>query len=154
MFHKIKKVGDLEDLIKRKEPEDQTWFSKKWEDIEYEVQWQYRDKILSPWNSLWRGIDNLRIYRKIIWNDRFWDHTFLLELILFKLKTMEEHWGKDTHYVNDTDEKETLQKLIEDLEWMLDPDVDDYTKEGIAEYKKRSRAFFGRLDRNHLKFWD
>ncbi len=154
MFHKIKKVGDLEDLIKRKEPKDQTWFSKKWEDIEYEVQWQYRDKILSPWNSLWRGIDNLRIYRKIIWNDRFWDHTFLLELLLFKLKNMEEHWGKDTHYVNDTDEKETLQKLIEDLEWMLDPDVDDYTKEGIAEYKKRSRAFFGRLDRNHLKFWD
>jgi hypothetical protein len=77
-------------------------------------------------------------------------------LLLFKLKDMEQHWGKDTHYVNDLDDKETLQKLIEDLEWMMD-DEKEFSAEHdnyMKEYKKRSARFYGRLDRNHRKLWD
>ncbi len=160
---KIKKIKDLEAdvkeeilkyTIRHKEEANKKWYQRWWEDITWEINWQFRDKIVSPWRSLINGIDNFRRYRSLIWNDRWWDYSFFLHQMLFKLKEMEDSWGKDTHYVNDTDDKEILQKLIEDLEWMLDDDKDDLTKEYEAEYKKRSRAFFGRLDRNHRKLWD
>ena len=78
---------------------------------------------------------------------------------------MEKHWGNDTQYVNDLNEKDTLKKLIEDLEWMLDDnnefnyvegsgDLKEKYKKYNDEYKRRSTRFFGRLDRHHRKFWD
>jgi len=160
---KVKTVQELEgevlDCMKefgihQSDKKVKNWYQRWWKDIAWEINWQFQNKIIDPWRSLMTGIDNLKRYRSLIWQDRWWDYTFFLHQMLFKLKEMEDHWGKDTHYVNDTDEKETLKKLIEDLEWMLNEDLDDLTKEYEAEYKKRSRSFFGRLDRHHRKLWD
>jgi len=105
------------------------------------------------WKSKMTCILNLWKWRKVICNDRWWDYSFMLEILLFKLKDMEENWGTRTHYVGDYDDKKILQELIEDLEWMLDEEnefLDNYAE----EYKKRSRRFWGRMDRHHRKFWD
>ncbi len=160
MSFNIKKIETIDELnIKleedlKNEPKEQNWFQDMLDNITWEINWQYRDKIVHPWRSFWAGVDNLRRYRKIVWRDRWWDHSFFLGLILFKLKETEAHWGVDTHYINDTDEKEILKKMIEDLEWMVDEDKDDGSKKYNDEYKKRSRSFFGRFDRHHRKFWD
>lgn len=130
-----------------------TKLSRAWDDIKYEIDWNWNHYVSSPLRSLKQGTANLKMYRSLIWNDRWWDYSFFMQLIEFKLKRMEEHWGKDTHYIGDQDEKDTLKKLIEDLEW-LNNDEHEFTKDYEDEYKKRSRSFFGRLDRNHRKFWD
>lgn len=124
-----------------------------YEDTKFEIEWNFNHYIMTPVRNFRRGIENLFKYRKLIWEDRWWDYYFLLEMLKFKLKDMEEKWGSETHYVNDLDEKETLKKLIEDLEWMLD-DENEFKDGYEEEYKKRSRSFFGRLDRNHRKLWD
>jgi len=123
------------------------------DDILWEVRYWWRNSIISNIKSFFVGIENLRKWRKIIWNDRWWDHAFMMEILEFKLKDMESNWGTNTHYVGDLDEKETLKKLLDDISWMNNPEnelIDGYTE----EYKKRSKRFFGRLERNHLKFWD
>jgi len=146
---------------KIKSEEKWTW----WDDVKFEIDHFYNYNIRSPIKNTITGFSNLWKWRKIIWNDRWWDYSFFLKIVLFKLKDIEEHWGKDTHYVNDLDEKETLQKLIKDLEWMLDEEKENEIMDKVSdltegfknydqEYKKISSRFFGRLDRHHRKFWD
>ncbi len=152
----FKKIEDLESAIEEnifQGENSKTGFDALWDDFKWEVNYQWNHMVWYPWKSLSKGLDNFRRYRKIIWRDRWWDYSFILELELFKLKDMQEHWGKDTHYVNDLDDKEIIDKLVEDLEWMLndEKELEDGYEE---EYKKRSRSFYGRLDRNHRKLWD
>jgi len=128
-------------------------FHRMIDDIKWEIEYWWQNSIVGNIKSFFRGIENLKKWRHIIWNDRWWDHSFMLEILHLKLKTMEENWGSNTHYVGDLEDKESLKKLVEDLEWMIDPDnefIDGYDD----EYKKVSKRFFGRLDRNHRKFWD
>jgi hypothetical protein len=127
--------------------------SRWWNNFKFEIGWNFNHYISSPIRNFRTGINNLIKYRKLIWNDRWWDYSFFMRMLEFKLKDTEKHWGRDTHYVGDQDEKDTLKKLIEDLEWLNNNDL-EFTKDYEAEYKKRSRSFFGRLDRNHRKFWD
>jgi hypothetical protein len=134
--------------------EEKLPFYIRWyEDLKFEIIYWWENSIIYPIKSFLKGIDNLWRWRKIIWKDRWWDYYYLLEILRFKLKDMEEHWGKDTHYVKDYEEKESLKKLIEDLEWMID-DTNEFEDGYMDEYKKRSKRFFGRLDRGHRKLWD
>lgn len=129
------------------------WYAKWWETFKEDTSWNWNHYISAPRRNFFRGIDNLRKYRKLIWEDRFWDHYFFLELLRFKLKDMEENWGVNTHYVGDQEDKDILKKVIEDLDWMLDDDkhFDDGYEE---EYKRRSKRAFGYIDRHHRKWWD
>jgi len=128
-------------------------FKKTWENIQFEISYFVTSSIIGPFRSFIHGLDNFRRYRKVIWRDRWWDYSFLLELLHFKLTDMEKNWGNNTHYVGDYEDKKILQEIIEDLEWMMDED-NSLAKDYEAEYKKRSRRMFGRLDRHHRKFWD
>jgi hypothetical protein len=124
-----------------------------YEELHFEINYWWHNSIVYPINNFFKGINNFWKWRKIIWGDRWWDYSFLLNILYFKLKIMEEHWGRDTHYVKDYEEKELLKKLITDLEWILD-DTKEFDDGYLEEYKKRSKRFFGRLDRGHRKLWD
>jgi len=101
-------------------------------------------------------IINFMKFRKIICRDRWYDYSYLLELIKFKLRDMYYNWGKNTHYEGDYEDKEIIKKLLDDIEWMTDinnelkMDTNDYEK----EYKKRSDSFFQNLNKYHRKLWD
>lgn len=123
------------------------------DDIKWEILYFTRFYITGPIRSFMYGINNLIIWRKIIFRDRWWDYSYMLDIQLFKLKKLEEHWGKDTHYVGDFEDKDTLKKLIKDLEWMIE-ESNEFDEGYEKEYKKRARSFYGRLERNHRKFWD
>jgi len=124
-----------------------------WEDFVEDISWWWNHHITAPWRNFLRGIENLRKYRKLIWADRWWDYYFFMEMLRFKLKDMEENWGKNTHYIGDQDDKDTLKKVIADLDWMLD-DNNEFKDGYDAEYKKRSKRAFGYIERHHRKWWD
>jgi hypothetical protein len=155
-----KKLKDSKDLESK-----ESWI----DDLRFEIDYYWNSWITQPWRTFNKGISNLWKWRKIIWNDRWWDYDFLHTIILFKLKDMESHWGVDTHYVKDYVEKDTLKKLIEDLEWMMDTDHEnDFAKDKDGnpvdireqytsynkEYARRAKRFYNRLERHHLKLWD
>ena len=109
-----------------------------------------------------QGLMNFWKFRKVIWRDRWWDYSFLDELILFKLKDMESHWGKDTHYVGDKFSKGRLKILIKRLE-TLEEDIDNSTgslfkNKTINEINKQHQNqldnFYKVLGRNIRRFWD
>ena len=133
------------DIEKNKKIKEDSW-KEKIEDF-------FKNTFVYPLKSFLKGIDNLIKWRKIIWQDRWWDYYFLLEILQFKLKDMEENWGKNTHYVNDYKDKEIIKSLLEDLTWMLDNE-NEFNDGYLEEYKKRSKRFFDRLHRHHQKFWD
>jgi hypothetical protein len=137
------------DIDKQENKKDESFL----ENTKFELDYWWHNSIMHPIRKFFKGLDNLWKWRKIIWNDRWWDYTYFLELLRFKLHDMEEHWGRDTHYLKDYDDKKRIQDLIEDLEWMLNEE-NIFEENYEEEYKKRSRRFFGRLDRNHRKFWD
>jgi hypothetical protein len=168
----IDDVDSVDDpKIKQHPPElkKQSKTQELWEDVKFEIEYWWQNSIVYRWKTFTKGISNLWRWRKIVWRDRWWDYDFLNEFLLFKLKDMEAHWGVDTHYVNDFVEKDTLKKLIEDLEWLMDEDRADefiydenkdkrdvktqYSEYG-KEYDKRAKSFYGRLERHHRKFWD
>ncbi len=115
-----------------------------------------KQSITGPLRSFRTGIYNLIKYRSIIWRDRWWDYSFMLNLLEFKLEDMRQHWGVDTHYVNDKDDRNILDELVEDLKWLNDSEKEFEMSlaEYDTEYKKRSKRFFGRLERHHQKLWD
>lgn len=68
-----------------------------------------------------RGIRNVIHYLPIIWRDRDWDHTYLLQLMEFKLRRMSKFFKEEDLLVHDErSSKETLicaellKRLVED----------------------------------------
>ena len=51
-------------------------------------------------NKFITGIKNLWLWKKVIWNDRWWDYIYLLKLIKFKLELMEKHFKNDSFGVD------------------------------------------------------
>ena len=84
------------------------------EDIDYK-----RHSFWSSFRGFFNGLYNFWKFRKIIFRDRFWDYSFLVEILVFKLKDMEDNWVKNTHYEGDKFTKgriTVLRKRIESLE--------------------------------------
>jgi hypothetical protein len=69
------------------------------------------------------GVTNLWKWRKIIYNDRWWDHSFFMIILRFKLETMKDSWD-DAHYVGAQKEKEELEVLIALIDKIEDIDLD------------------------------
>ena len=59
-----------------------------------------------------QGIKNFWFYRKVIWNDRWWDHYFFLEMQEKKLENMSINW-KHSHYVDFEAEQATIDRALE-----------------------------------------
>jgi len=65
------------------------------------------------------GIKNFWYYRKVIYNDRWYDHFFLLEMMEVKLRNMVDNWDK-AHYANSEVEKLQMEKAISLLKQLKD----------------------------------
>ena len=102
------------------------------------------------------GIKNLWKFRKIVYRDRWWDYSFMLDMIEFKLKDMEKHWGKDTSYVGDKFTAGRLKVILKDLEDYREFfDGDEFVN--IKDYKKIKKERSKKMNRfwkNLPRFWD
>lgn len=101
------------------------------------------------YSSIKQGIKNFWKYRKVIWNDRWYDYGFMTDLLEVKLKDMRDNW-KYSHYVDSEKEQEVLNKLC-DL-------IDEYKLKCDLFCDKDSdkirKEFFELLSDNYEKFWD
>lgn len=125
-----------------------------WENITFEVNYFWRFSIRYPIKRFFVGMQNFKNWFLIIYNDRWWDYDFLLEIILFKLKQMEKHWGKDTNQERDYEVKEILKSLIHDLELAIYLDNHALTKKEKEAAQRTRTRFFTKLDRHLIKLWD
>ena len=60
----------------------------------------WRDHRDLTWRGIKQGTKNLVVWFPIIWQDRWWDHSFLYSILRFKLLLMEEGFRKRGHTVN------------------------------------------------------
>lgn len=86
-----------------------------------------------------KGLSNFWKYRKVIYNDRWYDYNFLHNILKVKLIDMRDNWDK-SHYVGHNNELELLKDLvqiledIEHLEYEWDTESDKKIDELYAEF--------------------
>jgi len=94
---------------------------------------------------------NLKLYFPILIKDRWYDYEFFEELIIHKLKDLEKHWGKDTHYVGDCFTKKRIQVLLRKWEKIkkLENNIDTF-----KEAEKLKVQWFKEFGRTLPRLWD
>ena len=129
------------------------------EDIKY---WYYSLFIFDVFYNIKNGIKNLWIYKSIIWNDRWYDYSYIFKILEFKLEQNNKNWNK-AHYVGSEFTKKRmiicLQRIqeyntnLENLQELL------FTKKiSKLEYLKQKDKLLNRtwksFGRNIQRFWD
>jgi hypothetical protein len=71
-------------------------------------------QLIHAFRQFRQGISNLIDWFPIVWNDRDWDHGFMLDMLSFKLHRMNDffHSGKGMADPNDEHTKTAYQKLL------------------------------------------
>ena len=129
------------------------------EDIKY---WYYSLFIFDVFYNIKNGIKNLWIYKSIIWNDRWYDYSYIFKILEFKLEQNIKNWNK-AHYVGSEFTKKRmiicLQRIqeyntnLENLQELL------FTKKiSKLEYLKQKDKLLNKtwksFGRNIQRFWD
>ena len=131
----------------------------KIEDIQI---WHKNLFIFDIYYNIKNGIKNLWTYRKVIWNDRWYDYSFIFKLLEFKLKDTIKNWD-NAHYVGAHFTKLRMQVLlnrIEEYQTNLDNLQEMYFTKKIdrKEYLKLKEELLNKtwksLGRNITRFWD
>ena len=91
---------------------------------------------------------NLKLYYPILKRDEWWDYSYFEELVIFKLKQLEKHWGDDTHYIGDNFTKKRIQVLLREWEKIEELDED------LQDVDKLKEEWFRKLGRLLPRLWD
>jgi len=122
-----------------------------WEKITWEIDWNWNNYISAPWRSFKSGIKNLWYWRKVIYEDRWWEGSFLRYIIIHKLEEMEKGWEKAHYCGSEYDQakiKECL-KCLTDINDLEDSGDDNY-KEIDKKYEEFGRLMFSKLDHDRV----
>ena len=85
--------------------------------------------------KIFRGIQNLIAYAKLIWNDRDYDHAFLYQLLSFKLSRMEKFFASPSAQRMDADEISAAIGACRDaLERVMN---DNYLEDEVEAFDKK-----------------
>lgn len=96
--------------------------------------------------ELGRSLGNIARFWVVIWNYRWWDYGFTVDIIVRDLTIREQVWGIHTHYVGDQFTKKRIQVLLRMHERYLNADVYDEDK--------LLRMFLARYARTLPRLWD
>ena len=77
-----------------------------------------------------KGIKNLWKWKKVIWNDRWYDSYFLFKLLKFKLENMEYKFRKDGMHLNNGKDADKMKICI----LLLDRIIKDEYHDNIFRY--------------------
>ena len=81
-----------------------------------------------------QGIKNLFIWFRIIWNDRWWDHHYLYDILRFKLGLMEKSFRKYGHYVGSEKDAYNMKACCDILDRLI---ADDYHDDAFKEHDEK-----------------
>lgn len=130
-----------------------------WEDLKF---WYNNLYIFDLWYNLKNGIKNIWKYRNIIWKDRWYDYSYIIELLKFKLKDNIKNWD-NAHYIGSDFTKKrmiVILKRIEEFDMNLENLQELYYTKKISKlkYSELKRELIMKtwysLGRNIKKFWD
>jgi len=83
------------------------------QDINEWLDWHLNDdRIINFFKNIKQNINNLIKWFPIIWNDRQWDHTFLLGILKFKLMLMSKFFKERAYTMNAKDDAANMDKCI------------------------------------------
>ena len=91
-------------------------------------------------NNIKNGIWNYWYWRKVIWNDRWWDYSFFNIIMKHKLKSMEGKWNK-SYSVNADETKLIIEYGIELLDNIVRLENGIETKESVELLHKYYQKF-------------
>ena len=129
------------------------------EDIRY---WYNNLFIFTLYYNIKNGLRNLWTYKSVIWNDRWYDYSYIFNILEFKLEQNIKNWDK-AHYVGSEFTKGRmiicLQRIreyntnLENLQELL------FTKkiskhEYISQKDKLMNRTWKSFGRNIQRFWD
>lgn len=152
----------LEEAITEQEYKEQSRkisIKDKLEDIEI---WYNNLFIFDIIYNIKNGIKNFWNYRKVIWNDRWYDYQYIFFIIEFKLKDTIKNWDR-AHYVGAHFTKLRMQVLlnrIEEYQTNLENLQELYYTKKISkiEYTEQKDKLINKtwkaLGRNITRFWD
>jgi hypothetical protein len=107
------------------------------------------------WNFC-RGVKNLIEWRRVIWNDRSWDHTYLLRILRHKIHLMSNEWASPKNdfllYEGAEDDLRAMREVERTLTRLIE---DDYAKKERAEDAQRFGEYvdFGKRERGSKEEW-
>jgi len=131
----------------------------------------YHNKIVIGFSLFRTGMKNLWKWRKIVWKDRDWDHSYLEDMMLFKLDSMEKFFRSPDCHIAEWETvaneiagvRELLKKTrVDGYEEELDPHFYDayhgsLIKDGVWGLPQRSeqelekiRAIYKVADENRM----
>lgn len=88
----------------------------------------------------YRSCMNLVVFFKVIWNYRWYDYGYTLDIIVKDLEVRERQWGVHTHYVGDAFTKKRVQVLLRMYKRYVDGvsiyDEDKYLRMFLRMYSK------------------
>lgn len=129
------------------------------EDITY---WYHNLFIYDILYNIKNGIKNFWKYRKVIWNDRWYDYQPIFNILEFKLKDTIKNWDK-AHYVgshftklrmqitlNRIEEYQVNLENIQELYYLKKIDKKEYIRLKDELLNKTWKS----LGRNITRFWD
>jgi hypothetical protein len=146
---KKSEIDEILDIENKKEDEmEQDWDRMElyksteqetlWQKVKFEVNWNWDHYFYIPYKQFKNGIRNFWKYRKLIWNDYWWDYQYLMELIEFKIKDMESNW--DEAWGCDSDgKKAVMAELLEILKEIKRLDDDESAGSDIELWKEKEK---------------
>ena len=108
--------------------------AKIWRRFKWQVKWRVQSVI-----NLWK-------FRKVIWNYRHWDYSFMLDIIEQMLIECERKWVVETIYVGDTFTRGRIRVLLKNLE--------EYRNGDCSNESEALRRFLSRYARTLPRLWD
>lgn len=127
-----------------------------------DIQIWYTHTILYPYWDVIDGIRNYWTYRKIIYNDRWYDYSYILTLLEFKLQDTINQWDK-SHYVGSNFTKlrmiiilNRLKEYDNDLNWLHEQYYSGLITKQQYNLSKQQllNKTWNCLGRNITRFWD
>ena len=111
------------------------------------------------------GIKNLWRWRKVIYNDRDWDHWFIYEILKTKLQHQSEHFLKYAYTESAPQHAAEMKKCIELIELVQNETIIDralqkdiWTKEDLEVAEKEHhitrKQLFDLIEKNIETWWD
>lgn len=132
-------------------------------DIKEDIKYWYRNLfIFDIYYNIKNGIKNFWNYKSVIWNDRWYDYSYIFKLLEFKLKDTIKNWDK-SHYVGAHFTKLRIQVLlnrIEEYNTNLENLHELYFLKKIdkAEYRRLKEELLNKtwksFGKNITRFWD
>lgn len=105
--------------------------------------------------SFIRGIKNIIKWLPIIWKDRDFDYGYLLDILQFKLKAMEEFFNSNDTWTKDAKKCAKQIMIVKNLVQRINHNdyIDSDTYQRMKYMQNQDLEYLGIILRKHLTSW-